>query len=548
VVPNLVRAVQRLKRKLDATEQALAVATMRLREQQLETENAVDSLSLLEQSLQRRALLYDHAPIGLLTVDRRGVIREANQQVCMLAGIDRRMALGMPLARFVGSADRARLTRHIGACYRDGRAATGLHLRKPDGALLAVDLLTERSPGADHLLVAVVDQRIRVRIAAAQAGALDLESPLRRDGRLDDHVLALVSHEMRAPLAPLLAVAQALEDRSAGSPELAQIAAVVRQNVLAEARLIEDLLDVSRLERGKLSLKRKPSDVHEAARDALGMLTGEIAAKAFKVSVEFDAEPSLVDGDLGRLRQVFWNLLRNAIQFTPAGGSISLRSWNRPSSVLVEVADSGIGLSERALSRLFAPFEQVNSRAGRSQGGLGLGLAICQGIISQHNGEIIATSPGRGRGARFVVDLPATAVRSLAASVTKELAHADEVRPQPAKVLVIEDNQDLARAMADGLRHRGYVVRVAATAQAALREDVAGVDVVVSDLRLPDGSGHELVRCLRQRSAMKAIALSGSDTERDVETSAELGFFAHLTKPIEIESLAATIERALGHS
>jgi CheY-like chemotaxis protein/anti-sigma regulatory factor (Ser/Thr protein kinase) len=325
---------------------------------------------------------------------------------------------------------------------------------------------------------------------------------------------------------------------------------MIRRNVELEAKLIDDLLDLTKIGRGKLQLHVETVDAHQALRNALHVTSAdEIAMKRLNIHVNLDAEQHHVRGDPARLQQVFWNLLKNAVKFTPAAGNITVSTWNDDRTRLhISVADTGIGIDPDVLPRIFDAFEQGEIAKARAFGGLGLGLAISKGLIDAHGGTIRAQSDGRNRGSTFTVVLD-----TVPAPVTRA---PQEVAPSPARkavaaasgpsisVLLVEDHQDTARALYRLLQRCGYSVSSADSVNSALRLAAqSDFDVLVSDLGLPDGSGLDLVRELRVRGPVKAIALTGYGMEEDIARSLEAGFNEHLTKPVNFQKLRATIER-----
>ena len=252
-----------------------------------------------------------------------------------------------------------------------------------------------------------------------------------------------------------------------------------------------------------------------------------------------EAEQRNVVADPVRLKQVFWNLLRNAIKFTPAGGRIELRSWNSARNgkpwLHIEVSDTGLGFAPASASQLFEPFEQRH-QASERKGGLGLGLAICKGIVEMHNGRIAASSRGPGTGARFVIDLETTDAQVVHPALPMEHAASSLAKP---RLLLVEDDEDTLQMLEEVLRFDGYDVHSVRSSTAALAFDLTEIDVLISDIGLPDGSGLDLMRQLRGH--LKGLALSGYGTEADIRASRDAGFSTHLTKPVDIERLLAAI-------
>jgi len=240
--------------------------------------------------------------------------------------------------------------------------------------------------------------------------------------------LAMVSHELRTPLSPVLMVAEMLEQDPSLPPAMLKDIQTIRRNVDLEIRLIEDLVDLTRISVGKLHLRQERLDPHEPLQAAVEVCRAELSDKELDFAVELAAEACRVEGDPVRLQQVFWNLLRNAIKFTPAGGRIRVTSCvTAGQTVSIEIADTGIGIDEPQLSTIFEAFEQGDSDIQARFGGLGLGLAICQGIIEAHHGSIVAASPGKGRGATFTVTLPLPAINQF-----RDGANSGQILSEPA--------------------------------------------------------------------------------------------------------------------
>jgi PAS domain S-box-containing protein len=493
--------------------------------------------------------LYERAPVPYVTVDTRGVVRALNMRATELLQIQRHRALGFPFRSFVVEAERGELAAHLGRFRQHGAAVGELTLRTFSGRGIPVRLESVPGTGEPGLCwTAIFDISDRRRAELEHTRLEMAEKAAREANAGKDRFIAVLSHELRTPLAPLLAAVPALTTEAGRSPEkLARLGQMIERNVLREARLIDDLLDVSRIASGKVGLQRQPTDLHAIAREALEMAAPEAVARRQALSADLDASNHRVDGDPARLRQVFSNLLKNAIKFTPEGGHIALRSWNHDDFVIVEVSDDGVGIEAGALSRIFDSFEQAQRLA--AGGGLGLGLAISRGMVELHGGRISAHSPGRGRGSRFLVELPAYA----AASVPAETEPAPERPRRPPRraapgreILVVEDEPDLADALIAVLESEGYRARAVSTASAALAVDLERVGIVISDLGLPDLDGRLLIEQLKAKRHLKAIALSGYGTEADVQSSQAAGFDLHLTKPVEMEALLGAIDRVCG--
>jgi CheY-like chemotaxis protein len=314
------------------------------------------------------------------------------------------------------------------------------------------------------------------------------------------------------------------------SDEIRQHLDAIRRNVELEAQLIDDLLDVTRIGSGKLELHQEVLDIHASLRSALEVCQADIEAKKLEVSLALGAEVHQVWADPARIQQVFWNLIKNAVKFTPAAGRISLRSSEiSPGRIALEVADSGIGIEPEALPRVFDAFEQGGQSVTRRHGGLGLGLAIAKMLVDLHGGELTVTSGGQFTGSVFRVELKTVAP-----------AKGDIPLPDPSisghhKVLLVDDNVDTLRTLAMVLRSSGFNVRTETSVETALAAlGSEQFNLLVSDIGLPDGSGLDIMRHCRDHLGLKGIAFSGYATDYDVRASFEAGFAHHLAKPADI--------------
>jgi len=373
---------------------------------------------------------------------------------------------------------------------------------------------------------------------------------LRQAGEAKDRFLAMLSHELRTPLTPALLALSAYEDRPELPAEVRDGLHIAHTSVQLQARLVDDLLDVNRIAKGKLHLHLGPVDAAACLRHAAEICRPESEAKQQRLSLE-TCEPAIyVSGDAVRLEQVFWNLLRNAIKFTPERGTITARSWHELGAgcgtIVVEVADTGIGIDPESQSRIFAPFEQASATTAQQYGGLGLGLTICRSLVELQHGSIAVASKGRGRGSTFVVRLPA--ISPPAQGERQEPAVATLHPGNRLHILLVEDNPQTLRLLAHLLRQEGHEVLTATGVSEALTAaDSTHIDLLISDLGLPDGSGHDLMRQLHGRG-IKGLALSGHGTEDDVAQSKAAGFAMHLTKPVDLDCLIDAIHGVAGGS
>lgn len=366
-----------------------------------------------------------------------------------------------------------------------------------------------------------------------------------------DQFLALLSHELRNPLSPVIAMVSELEASAPDTPQIRTALEVIRRNVELEARLIDDLLDVTRISKGKLQLSTETVSVHEILKRASEICAEEIASKGLRVDFHLRAELDYVEGDPARLQQVFWNLLKNSVKFTPESGRITIETANpTPNTLEIRTTDTGIGIEAEKIGKIFNAFEQGQSSITRRFGGLGLGLAISKAMVEAHDGQISAVSGGKDKGATFTVRLQTVAAPAkLARGPSPEAGariEAARAESHGARVLVVDDHVDTCTGMKMMLERRGYRVTTANSAEEAVQKaQAADFDVVVSDIGLPDRSGFELMQELRALKGLRGIALSGFGSESDVTRAREAGFSEHLTKPINFDRLEQAIHELL---
>jgi signal transduction histidine kinase len=364
-----------------------------------------------------------------------------------------------------------------------------------------------------------------------------------------DQFLAQLSHELRNPLTPVIAMVGELEAELPDSKPITEALEVVRRNVELEARLIDDLLDVTRISKGKLQLSFEPICVHQILQRAYEICRNEIEAKNLEVIFCLRAAHTYVDGDPARLQQVFWNLIKNSVKFTPEKGQITIETVNPTADKIeVRVIDTGIGIDSEVIDKIFNAFEQGQRDITRRFGGLGLGLTISKTLIDAHGGQIRVQSPGKDQGTSFSVEL-----NTVETPVERDghiEDHTVDREPKPTaanrRVLLVDDHHDTCLGMKRMLERRGYQITIAHSAEQAVEKvRTQEFDLLISDIGLPDRSGYELMREVRVNKRLPGIALSGFGSEEDVNQAKEAGFAEHLTKPINFERLEKTIQSLL---
>lgn len=405
-----------------------------------------------------------------------------------------------------------------------------------DGAVVAV-------AGTTRLVTARKKAEAALRKAKEEAEAASAAK---------DHFLAVLSHELRTPLAPVLISVATLEESPALPAAMREEVRMIHRNVALEARLIDDLLDLSSITNGKLQLHSSSQNLHEAVEQVVEICRPQILEKNISLRLRLSAAPLMVQADSARLQQMLWNLLKNAVKFTPAAGWIEVATEATDADrIRIRITDSGIGITPALLPRVFDAFEQGEARVSQF-GGLGLGLAITKALAELHGGSVSAHSEGSSRGASFELLLPVATRRASQPGMAD--GHGSTTLSTPAerpdlRVLLAEDHEDTAWVMMRLLSRFGCQVSRASTLATAL--ELAGqetFDVLISDVGLPDGTGHELLRRIRARhghrqTGLRSIAISGYGMEEDLRKSREAGFDEHLVKPVGVQQLREVIDR-----
>lgn len=506
--------------------------------------------SALRASEAQFRLVTDQAPVLLAHLDREHRYKFVNQPYAGHFGRKPHEIIGKPAVEIVGEALFERMRPHMDKALlgRPVQFEMEISHAGQETRWSHVVYTPEKAPSGEVVGLVAVHTDITLR----KHNEMEIERACDQAlaaSRAKDDFLAALSHELRTPLNPVLLVAS----EASGNPRLpADTRAafeMIRRNVELEARLIDDLLDLTRITRGKLSLDRQPLDLLPVLQDAIDTVRPEAEQKNLAFTFDLRAEAHQIAGDAIRLRQIFWNVLKNAVKFTPAGGRITVeaRTVAPAGKIIIKIIDTGIGLTAGEISQVFKAFSQGDHAgvAGSHQfGGLGLGLAISQRLVELHSGVIEAVSAGRNHGATFIIEFP------LCEPVPEQKDEAAPAGP-PAKdlpgglmrkagirILLVEDHEATRTVLTHFLTQRKYQVRTAASlAEARALVNRQHFDLVVSDIGLPDGSGYDLMLELRDNYGLKGIALTGYGMDQDVARSWNSGFVMHLTKPVSIESL-----------
>ncbi|MBV9876959.1 MAG: CHASE3 domain-containing protein [Verrucomicrobia bacterium] len=486
---------------------------------------------------------------GVIVTDAKGTVTFLNEVAQQLSGWSQQDAKGRPCAEIfhiVNETTRTIQENPVDKVLMTGRIvglANHTVLIRRDGSEIPIDDSGAPIRNKDGTIAGVVlvfrDFSDQKKSAEAMTA---VKNELEKANQAKDEFLAALSHELRAPLTPIIATLNRWQAQKRLDKEMLAELTMLQRNAALEARLVDDLLDIARITQRKMPLSRQVMEITVLVRAALEMVNDEVRDRKMRVAVNSPTQPLLVDVDPARIQQVFWNILKNALKFTQDGGCIDIEtSSTSATSVSISFTDNGIGMSSQTLGRIFQPFEQGAEQLMRSYSGLGLGLAISKSLVEAHGGTISAASAGHGTGSTFLITLP-KAFRS--ATIAPDPA-SNEILPVglgSLRVLMIEDHEDTAIVMAHMLGDMGHKVvsanSVASAVDILTRETF---DLIVSDIGLPDGNGVSLIHAVRSFCQAPAIALTGYGMREDVERCLNAGFNRHVTKPVTFDTLRRTI-------
>lgn len=476
---------------------------------------------------------------GAVTVSVEGVILFCNLRFADM--------LGLPLERVIGSSLGLHLApdawgrisqvfQNKDNVVKHPTEIRAMHPAVPSSVLLTASVLPLEGQPVMCLVVTDLraqEENVRLRTAKEVAESASLAK---------DQFFAALSHELRTPLTPVLMTLAALENDPTLPPDVHEDILMMKRNIDLETKLVDDLLDLNRIATGKLKLDIHAVDLNSAVHQACSICRSQENNEDVVFELQLDDSVGMVGADPSRLHQVLWNVLKNAIKFTPQRGAITISTRKLPGGACeVRVKDQGIGIPEQALPHIFNAFEQGGAGITRQFGGLGLGLAISKAIMELHHGTIRAESAGSGHGATFIMEFP---MQEISAAGALPTAPKEKARSQRVRLLMVEDHADTLRTLQRLLTSAGYEVHGAGSVAAAMELAERGAfDVVVSDLGLPDGDGYELMRRIAALREVPGIAMSGYGMEEDVQRSLAAGFSEHLTKPVQLSALKNAIAR-----
>ncbi|MFM0716144.1 response regulator [Paraburkholderia strydomiana] len=520
---------------------------------QVRMQRASDEALLLRDREQHYRTLSEALPHLVLTCNAAGDCDFLSKQWCDYTGLSDQSSYGLAWLDAVHAEDREAIRRSWlkAVANPTGDYRREMRIRRHDGEYRWFDTRVVAVRDAERNVVKwfgsctdihsqreAIEERERL-LASEQAARQTAEEA----NRAKDRFLAMLSHELRTPLTPVLAGARVLEMIPDLPDQARNSVRMIRRNVELEARLIDDLLDLTRVANGKLRLSLETVDVHEVMDSVLELFRSEIQVKQQDVHVDKHATHHYVLADRARLQQMLWNLIRNAAKFTPDGGHIYVRTRDERMHVQICVEDTGIGIEPEQIGKLFNAFEQGSQNMTRQFGGLGLGLAITKALTDVHGGTVTAQSPGAHCGATFTITLPTAAPPSEVQPVAAPAAvHLGGL----LTILLIEDHVDTAEVMAQLIRGLGHDVTVVGRVDDALAAtQQQAFDLIVSDVGLPDGTGLDFIKAFREHSDAPAVALTGFGTDEDVRRCLSAGFTSHLTKPVNFGQLETMIESAV---
>jgi PAS domain S-box-containing protein len=522
----------------------------------VDKENTAKELKRFEEANHWMGAIVESSDDAIISKDLDGMIKSCNQGAARLFGYEIEELVGKPM-RILIPEDHQEEESEILNRIRSGKQIEHFETvrQRKDGRLIEVSLMISpvidvsgRVIGASNIARDITERkRAEQKLAESFHREKLAREKAESANRTKDNFLAALSHELRTPLNPALLIASESADNYQLPESVRLNFESIRKSIELEASLIDDLLDLTRITTGKIILNKSFMNVHDVLKDAILTTQADQQEKELNWDIKFVAPSASVYGDAVRLQQIFWNVLKNAIKFTPTKGRITIETSNQAGDqFVVKIADTGVGMNAGEIGRIFKAFAQGDHAAGGSShrfGGLGLGLAISKNLVELHSGKIEALSAGTNRGATFIITLP-LAVDNKAGqknhlNMTNRTTEGSSSLPiAEMSVLLVEDHAMTREVMAQLLRRRNYKVFTAESiAKAREIADQNNVDLVISDLGLPDGSGNDLMDELRQRYGLKGIALTGYGMEEDIARGKAAGFVTHLIKPVRIQSL-----------
>ena len=511
----------------------------------------------LRQSEARFKAVFENALTGVSLLDEHLVYVDVNPTMCNLLGMDRRQILGRHLEELVVAESRDTVGEIIRTLSEEPAWRGDLPLRRADGRSIHLEWHVSKHADPNLRLAIVSDISNRMRYESEREALLLSERAARseaeRANRLKDDFLATLSHELRTPLNAIVGWSQVLRLGNLPAADVEEGLEAIERNSRAQAQMIADLLDISRITSGKLRLDMERLDLAPVIEAALSAIQHTANEKSIRVTKSLQPDCGQIPGDASRIQQILWNLVNNAVKFTPNGGRINVGLQKAGTNIEIRVSDTGQGIEPELLPKIFERFQQGDSSSTRAHGGLGLGLAIVRQLVDLHYGQVTVESEGLGHGATFIVTLPTEwdqqDNRHLASEPRSPLAGLTDLTG--TRVLLVEDDPDSRKITKRIVTDSGAEVREASDVQQALTQlDQFQPHVLVSDLGLPGRDGFELIREVRQRGhsskTLPAIALTAFVQIEDRRRALQSGFQIHMAKPIDPHHLVGTIASLVG--
>ena len=512
-----------------------------------------ESQSRVEASRARYAELYDQAPVGYVTLDIHGVVTEANLTAATLLGHPRALLVGTPFTAAADLRDVTPFHSHLRACLKSrGKMTVELETTTAHGGSVVLQLATVAVVSNDGEILCyrmTIADLTEQRRAQREKGQLELEKRARVEAdeanRMKDQFLGIVSHELRSPINVILAWTQMLTSRPNDRDVAARGLQVMQRNGRLLARIVDDILDVSRIVSGKLYVAMAKMDFADVVRAAVEAARADARAKSIEFHESIGADCA-VRGDAVRLQQVVGNLLSNAIKFGRTGGHVWVTLAREPRAIRLTVRDDGCGIEQADLPHVFESFRQADSSTTRSHAGLGLGLAIAKHIVEAHGGAIESKSEGKDRGMQVDVELPPGVFSTPPPPRPVSQPRALDASLEGVKVLFVDDEAEACELALLTFEDRGADVRTAQSVDGALALlESFHPDVLVSDISMPVRDGHDLIREVRRMpgtiALTPAIALTAYARAEDAERAVRAGFTRHLPKPIGADAIVALV-------
>ncbi len=501
----------------------------------------------------RLKAIVDTAVDGIITIDEQGNVESMNLAAERIFGFSRDEVIGQNVSMLMSEPDRSEHDRHLRTYLSTGqkrvigtvREVTGL---RKDGLTFPMELaVSETRLDARRIFTGIV--RDITAIKAALEERTRLVEALRDDDQRKDRFLAMLAHELRNPLAPISNAVQIMRVEGPNGPNFTWSIDVISDQIKHMTRMVDDLLDVSRITRGKVDLQKEPIELATVVELAVQASQHLFEDYKHQLRVTLSEQPMLLEVDPARLAQVLSNLLNNAAKYTPEGGEIDLAAERSGSEAVIRVRDNGIGIGPDLLPKLFDLFVQADQTLSRSRGGLGIGLTVVRSLVEMHEGSVTVSSEGPGKGSEFTIRLPLADSSIMIPDATEKLDGAADFHLPRRRILVVDDNLRNASSLEKLLLALGQEVQTANDGQQALElARQSRPDVILLDIGLPLMDGYEVARLCRKEPELQKttlVAMTGYGKDEDRKRSQQAGFNAHLVKPVNLDDLQLLLKHTV---